>query len=450
MLSEAKITAVIIMIRRTVLEWKSLPYGEGADQIPELMAERLLAVARALSLGGEEGANILTRGHRQIKAKQVVGVIVAEGCCLEILPKIDFPSKDEQIQFGGIRQRLVHMLAVALDINIDVGATTDLDWQRDTLLEILISVFSSKLADAVRQGMPRRYVAHEEDLPTLRGRLDVIRQFTKLAVSPQILACRYDELSPDIALNQIMKATVSLLLKVSRSASNQRRLRELAFAYADITEAPRQALRWDDVVLDRTNARWRELLEMARLFLGQRFQTTSAGGGRGFSLLFEMNTLFEEYVGRIAKKAFKGCRVTLQGPQKHLAVDTRQNNVIALQPDVVGWQEDKDKVKFLWILDTKWKPLSVEKRRENVQQADLYQMYAYASCYDCSYIVILYPHHRELDGEAGVRHTYKLNPWAQTDEPDRLVRVATIDLSDLKTVQGQLSEIMEIALSRAD
>ena len=54
--------------------------------------------------------------------------------------------------------------------------------------------------------MPRRYVGHEDDLSALRGRLDVKRQFTVLAASPQRLACRFDELSTDIALNRIMKA----------------------------------------------------------------------------------------------------------------------------------------------------------------------------------------------------------------------------------------------------
>ena len=67
--------------------------------------------------------------------------------------------------------------------------------------------------------------------------------------------------------------------------------------------SPLAALRWDEVTLNRTNARWRELLNLARLLLGERFQTTSAGGSDGFPLLFEMNTLFEEYVARMLKRA---------------------------------------------------------------------------------------------------------------------------------------------------
>jgi 5-methylcytosine-specific restriction enzyme subunit McrC len=52
------------------------------------------------------------------------------------------------------------------------------------VLELLIRLFCGRLTDAVRQGMPRRYLEHEDDLPSLRGRLDVTRQFSQHAVAP--------------------------------------------------------------------------------------------------------------------------------------------------------------------------------------------------------------------------------------------------------------------------
>ena len=303
------------MIRRTILEWESIAYGDSADTIPVQIADRLAAVAAKSPLAGRGGGGILEHGRKALRARGVVGVIAAESCALEILPKIDIPGEEGAQATGSIRRRLVHMLAVALDMKIDAGQVTALAWQRETLLEILIRLFSEKLVDAVRQGMPRRYVGHDEDLPVLRGRLDVTRQFTTLAVAPMRLACRYDVLSADVALNRIMKAAVTRLARIAHTADNQRRLRELAFAYADIADVPVSALRWDQVILDRTNARWRELLNLARLLLGERFQTTSAGGSNGFSLLFEMNILFEEYVARSLSRALAGTdlRVVSQG-----------------------------------------------------------------------------------------------------------------------------------------
>ncbi len=176
------------MIRRTVLEWGSLPYGEGDDAICEDAADRLMAVARATPLGGKDGGRILTHGRRALGARQVVGVLAADGITLEILPKIDVPGADGARCHGQIRQRLVHMLAVALELDIAAGAMTELNWQKETLLEILIGLFARMLADEVRKGMPRRYLAHDDDLAALRGRLDVKRQFTTLIARPGQLA----------------------------------------------------------------------------------------------------------------------------------------------------------------------------------------------------------------------------------------------------------------------
>ncbi len=301
------------MIARTLYEWKHLPHGpDPTDRqtIPEPVAVRLAAVAAASPLSGRGGEGVLEHRRKGLRARGVVGVVVADGATLEILPKIDGASGD-----GGVRKRLVHMLAVALDMKVEAGEIASHDEQKETLLEILVRLFTTRLADGVRRGMPRRYIAHEEDLPALRGRLDVTRQFTTLAARPQRLACRYDALSPDIALNRVMKAAVTRLRRIARAGDNQRRLAELAFAYADIADVRPSALRWDAVLIDRTNERWRALLDLARLLLGERFQTTSSGGGQGFSLLFEMNVLFEEYTARMLARALvgTGARVVSQG-----------------------------------------------------------------------------------------------------------------------------------------
>jgi 5-methylcytosine-specific restriction enzyme subunit McrC len=225
------------VIRRTILEWESIVYGAAEDAIPQAAADRIAAVASASPLAGRGGGGVLEHGRTALRARGVVGVIAAGGCALEILPKIDLPGESNETErSGGIRKRLIHMLAVALDMQIEAGDVTDHEYQRDTLLEILIRLFSAKLADAIRQGMLRRYIECSEDLPLLRGRLDVTRQFTKSAASPQKLACHYDALIEDIDLNRIMKAAVMRLAGIARSADNRRRLRELAFAYAEVTD----------------------------------------------------------------------------------------------------------------------------------------------------------------------------------------------------------------------
>lgn len=408
------------MIQRTILEWGRLPYGpDPADPftIPLAAADRIAAVAAVSPLTGRGGNGVLEHGRHALRARSVVGVIAAEGCALEILPKIDV-QEAEGTQEATIRRRLVHMLAVALDMRIDVGAITDLDWQRETVLEILIRVFSEKLADALRQGVPRRYVSREDDLRALRGSLDATRQFTRHAVNPSRLACRFDELFSDIALNRIMKAAITRLQRITQSMSNRRRLQELAFAYADISDVPALALRWDQVVLDRTNSRWGELLNLARLLLSERFQTSTSGASSGFSLLFDMNVLFEEYVGRLIGRALagSGLRVSLQGGRLHCLTDEATGQrLFRTKPDILI----RDSCRVIHVIDTKWKRISsrVDDPKRGVGQADVYQMMAYGRLYQASRLTLLFPHHAGLEGRDGRQAIHRIGgdeAWLET------------------------------------
>lgn len=430
------------MINRTVLEWRKIRYGDGPEEIPEWAADRIAAVARASPLGGEEGARILQHGRAALRAQQVVGVIAAQDCTLEILPKIDgLGDGESEASQANIRRNLVHMLAVALDLDVAAGQLARLGWQDENLLEVLIRLFCEKLFEAVHLGLPRRYVAIEDDLPTLRGRLDATRQFSVLAASPQRLACRFDELSSDIALNQIMKAAIGRLMRLSRASQNQRSLRELALAFADISEVEVPSLRWDRVVLDRTNARWKDLLQLARLLLGERFQTTSSGRGYGFSLLFEMNTLFEEFVGRTLRRALAGTGlcVDLQGGRlyclsevDHQFAPTGARRFMT-KPDIIV-RRGKER---LLIIDTKWKKLatSIDDPKQGVSQADVYQMMAYGRIYACPKLMLLYPHHEGLRTTPGIvgRH--------QVMSSEDVLMAATMELADLNTSLGQATRL---------
>lgn len=429
------------MIQRTVLEWQSLKYGDDPadlETIPDWAADRIAAVARASPLGGEGGARILQHGRNSLRAGQVVGIIAAQDCTLEILPKIDGLEEDD----ARTRQNLVHMLAVALDLEISPGSFTDVGWQRENLLEILIRLFADKLFVEVHRGLPRRYVGHEADLPALRGRLDVLRQFRALAASPERLACRFDDLSPDIPLNRIMKAAVTRLARVARSAENQRRLRELSFAFADVSAVGIRNLPWDRVVLDRTNSSWRSLLSLAKLLLGDRFQTTSQGGQLGFSLLFEMNTLFEEYVGRTLQRvlAGSGYSVHLQGGRLYclreveLATGVPGPQRFMTKPDILL----RCGSEYSFVIDTKWKRLAsrIDDAKQGVSQADVYQMMVYGRLYSCPKLMLLYPHHAGLHSGAGVTGRHQV-----TGCEDELI-TATVALDDLGTVPAALRALI--------
>jgi 5-methylcytosine-specific restriction enzyme subunit McrC len=418
----------------SVREWDYLDIG--GDGPTRREADRLVEAAAGARIGGDDGARILDNGVRRLRAQQIVGILAADGVTLEILPKID--GLEGQGREGETRRRLVQMLATVLDLDVADGGLTNIDWQRETLLEIFITLFCNRLFEAVRRGLPRRYVPLEEDLPVLRGRLDVARQFTVLAAAPNRLACRFEALNPDIALNRIMKAAVARLLRHARSMRNQRRLRELSFAFTDVAATPAGELPWSAVVIDRTNRMWRQLIDLAKLLLGERFQRTSSGSQRGFSLLFGMNTLFEEYVGRLLQRRLPcDFDVRLQGPRRFALTDVDSERPrFATVPDIVLGRNGET----VMVIDTKWKRLSaaIDDPKRGVSQSDIYQMMAYSHVYRCPRTMLLYPHHSGIGATPG-----RLCEQAITGSDGKRIVIASMELGEPRQTAEALAMLVD-------
>ena len=389
-------------------EWEVVGLEKGSPE-----ADRLHYFAERA--GKRLHTTVLTRTHRGLEAAQVVGVLKVPGCSLEILPKIS----DEN---GDARDALVRMLAVACDIRVDSGELAALKTQRDDLLDLLARLFAERLLTAVRRGLPRRYVAHEEDLNWLRGRLDMKRQTTRLAARPDILACRFDELSEDTPLNRVLKAAVGKLTGAVRSAATARLFGELAARF-EFVPSSGDPLR-EPVRLDRTNAAFHDLHQLAQLFLLDEWQSTTAGHRTGFALLFPMEKLFEKFVVHSLRRAF-GPRVVKQRGERY-ALKGGKREIFKLVPDALI---DDGAV----VLDAKWKLLKHDDEKLGIAPADVYQMLAYARAWKAKRLILLYP-----QGVGRFERRWKVN-----DETGCLLDVVTVDVGKPDEVVEELRRIVE-------
>jgi len=379
----------------TIQEWGQARFGERG--LTREHAHALHAAACEHPLAHDDATNILVLGRDRIIARQMVGMVSAKGCSLEILPKVD-PYAGAGESDDTVRSRLVRMLDVALGLDLDIGAEAAIARQKNTLLEILIDAFATRLLAEVRRGLPRAYRQCEEDLSALRGRLDVTRQFTRNAVRPDRLACRFDQLEADTPLMRIMAAATVFLARHTRSLGTRRKLDELRHALADIPLMPITRLPWQAVRIDRTNRRWEALFRLARLLLQRDWQAThhQAKAPEGLTLLFPMNDLFEKYIAVLLRRALAGSGIEVidQGGHRACLGDftgayLESGEVFRTKPDIILRRGRE----IVAIIDTKWKKLSLDPldRKHGVSQADVYQLMAYARLYRTAELMLLYP-----------------------------------------------------------
>ncbi len=174
----------------------------------------------------------------------------------------------------------------------------------------------------------------------------------------------------------------------------------------------------------------------ARLLLGNRnpdLGHSADGGHDTFALLWDMNVLFEEYVGRLAQEvlATDELDVALQHASTYLAREPMTDrNAFLLRPDLLVRRQQRP-----WVVaDTKWKRLDARQMNLGISEADVYQVLAYAHRLETDQAVLIYPHHPAV-GRPGLRKEFVV----EIREPRQVrLRIVTLDLARISEVPDQL------------
>ncbi|RKV93035.1 MAG: hypothetical protein D8H92_11950, partial [Campylobacter sp.] len=188
----------------------------------------------------------------------------------------------------------------------------------------------------------------------------------------------YQEFSIDRAENRLIKSTLEFLYRRSKSSKNQRLIREYLFIFDEISSSSDINADFSRLKLNRQTKHYEQALLWSKIFLQNKSFSPYRGSDVAFALLFDMNKLFESYVGNFIKKKLPDA--ILQHSQKHLIEKPKG---FMLKPDIFLRHQKRN-----YIADTKWK---IIKSKDDISQTDLYQLYAYGKKYECSKLYLIYP-----------------------------------------------------------
>ena len=314
-------------------------------------------------------------GGKFIQARNYVGVLQTKsGLTIEILPKIADKNDAERSKAVFIK-----MLRTLKNFPFKSSNLASLKTQNLPLLEIFISMFLCELEALVKKGIKSDYVVLDDNLNFLKGKLNINEQIKRNSVHKERFYVGYSEFLSDIKINRIIKTTLKFLYKKSNSSKNQQKIRELLFIFDEVSECEDYKNFFAKLVINRQVKHYEQTLLWCKIFLLGNSFTPHNGDDLALALLFDMNALFESYVGNFIKKSFPG--TILQHSEKYLVEEPKS---FKLRPDI-----------FLegdFIADTKWK---IVKSRDDISQADLYQLYAYGKKHECSNLYLIYP---KIDG----------------------------------------------------
>lgn len=168
-------------------------------------------------------------------------------------------------------------------------------------------------------------------------------------------------------------------MKFPTSHFLQDRISRLLFDFPEVDRLQVYARHFERIPDSRKLQDYREALQIAELLLLNYRPDLMAGRNHLLALLFDMNSLWEEYIYRILQKEY-GREWRIQSQQSRVFWE-RQH----IRPDLVLEHRKDPSRRF--IIDTKWK--TPDQNRPS--DSDLKQMYVYNLHWDCRRSILLYP-----------------------------------------------------------
>lgn len=336
-------------------------------------------------------------------------------------------------------RNVYYMLSYAFDElkknNYENIAQEEFDRIQDLFAEILYKGISAQL----KRGLYREYIGRQEDLPMLKGRLNLRGTLNNRMQCRRLLHCEYDDLSENNRFNQVLKATISALLhERGVSARRKAQLRQLMPFFAYVDEANIRTVHWNSFVYQKNNQTYRMLMNICYFIADGMLMTTETGNYRMATFTDEhMNRLFERFV--------------LQYYRSH-------HKELSPNPDEIEWniyQEGTTAIDFLptmrsdivlhrneqtLIIDTKYYSSAMQQRfdKQTIHSANLYQIYTYVKNMDTD-------NSGNVSGMLLYAKTDEdISPTLSASFGKNRIMVKTLDLSqDFAMIAAQLDKIAQ-------
>lgn len=300
-----------------------------------------------------------------LKAKQYSGILNINGQDYYLLPKISNHNNEKNLNI------FIYMLMYVYDIkleNEDISSCKNHEGMN--ILEVFVQLFAKNLLKEFKKGIFKEYITEKENLTTLRGKY-LINENLKYNFTKNKIYCEFDEFSSDNNLNQFFLYAIKTLQKYVK---NKKLLKQCELVLDEV-EYSQMDINRVDIYFNRLNKRFENIFEFAMLLLKNSIPLFKKDK-KSFAFLFDMNVLFEKFIGKIVKDSFENVDI----PKAN-----KKFGDLSLRPDIIV--KDKN-----LIIDCKYKIIDDKK----INRSDKYQMYVYGNNYkDIDKTMLLYPKHLE-------------------------------------------------------
>jgi 5-methylcytosine-specific restriction enzyme subunit McrC len=243
----------------------------------------------------------------------------------------------------------------------------------------LAAILARKIIDRTRRGLYRAYLEESDDLPYVRGRIDVRSSLSRFGALT--LPCRFEEHQVDVQENQILLWTLTKILFSGFCTEHSMPILHKAFRglRGAVRQDPCTAASCDAILYNRLNLDYQPLHALCRFFLEQSGPTHVQGDRRMLPFLVNMAKLFELFV---AEWLSQNIDPRYEVKAQYTAIPENTDRY-KFQIDIVLY--DRLSGEPYCVIDTKYK------NHSEPEHSDVAQVVTYAELMGCKRAFLVYP-----------------------------------------------------------
>jgi 5-methylcytosine-specific restriction enzyme subunit McrC len=169
----------------------------------------------------------------------------------------------------------------------------------ENMHNLFAAILAKGIGQQLKQGLYREYLNKRENMAVMRGKIDMSGTIKNKIARQQILSCEYDDLSENNLLNQILKTTVMILLRLSKVDTEYKdALKKEMLFFSNVDTIEPASIRWSSIRFQRNNQTYRMLVSICQLILEGMLLTTEEGEYKLASFIDEqrMCRLYEKFI----------------------------------------------------------------------------------------------------------------------------------------------------------
>ena len=341
---------------------------------------------------------------------------------------------------GILIKNIYYMLAYAFQVLKQSDYQQVASEEFENIYDLFSAILYKGISRQLKQGLYREYVEKNENLSTVRGKIDINGTILNKLNRKQRLACEFDELSENNIFNSILKTTALVLIgERTVKKENRQALRKIMPFFDNIDGMDPVSIKWNTLNYKRNNQNYKMLMNICYFILDSLLQTPRKGESKLGSFSDEkMAKLFEKFVLEYYRfnHAYLS-EVSAAQIKWDISEASDESDFYLLpmmQTDIALRNNDKT-----LIIDTKYYTNTMQSNynKQTIHSGNLYQIYTYVK-------------NKDVNNTGNVSGMVLYAKTSESITPDcsfimgkNIISVKTLDLNrDFNEISMQLDDIV--------